>query len=78
MRRLILVPPSPQKRTEKETGGLLRLAVGLMQAFSEDRRNYTPLLDQLALYFQIRDDLINLSSPDYMKGKSFCEDLTVR
>lgn len=49
-----------------------------MQAFSEDRRNYTPLLDQLALYFQIRDDLINLSSPEYMKGKSFCEDLTVR
>lgn len=48
-----------------------------MQAFSEDRRNYTPLLNQLALYFQIRDDLINLSSPEYMKGKSFCEDLTV-
>lgn len=49
-----------------------------MQAFSHDGRNYTPLLDQLALYFQIRDDLINLSSPEYMKGKSFCEDLTVR
>lgn len=63
---------------KKETGGLLRLAVGLMQAFSKDQRNYTPLLDQLALYFQIRDDLINLSSPEYMKGKSFCEDLTVR
>lgn len=61
----------------KETGGLFRLAVALMQAFSDDRRNYTPLLDQLALYFQIRDDLINLSSLEYMKGKSFCEDLTV-
>lgn len=48
-----------------------------MQSFSDDRRNYTPLLDQLGLYFQIRDDLINLSSPEYMKGKSFCEDLTV-
>ncbi|CAN0155022.1 unnamed protein product, partial [Ascophyllum nodosum] len=59
-----------------KTGGLFRLAVGLMQAFSDDRRDYTPLLNQLALYFQIRDDLINLSSPDYMKGKSFCEDLT--
>ncbi|CAM9378110.1 unnamed protein product [Ectocarpus sp. 6 AP-2014] len=59
-----------------KTGGLFRLAVGLMQAFSQDQRNYTPLLDQLALYFQIRDDLINLSSPEYMKGKSFCEDLT--
>lgn len=60
-----------------ETGGLFRLAVGLMQAFSEDRRDYTPLLNELALYFQIRDDLINLSSSDYMKGKSYCEDLTV-
>ncbi|CAM9538121.1 unnamed protein product, partial [Laminaria digitata] len=59
-----------------KTGGLLRLAVGLMQAFSDDRRCYTPLLDQLALYFQIRDDLINLTSTEYMKGKSFCEDLT--
>ncbi|CAM9169674.1 unnamed protein product [Pylaiella littoralis] len=59
-----------------KTGGLFRLAVGLMQAFSDDRRNYTPLLDQLALYFQIRDDLINLSSAEYMKGKSYCEDLT--
>ncbi|CAN0451840.1 unnamed protein product, partial [Hapterophycus canaliculatus] len=59
-----------------ETGGLFRLAVGLMQAFSQDRRDYTPLLDHLALYFQIRDDLINLSSLEYMKGKSFCEDLT--
>lgn len=48
-----------------------------MQAFSDDRRCYTPLLDNLALYFQIRDDLINLSSAEYMKGKSFCEDLTV-
>lgn len=60
-----------------ETGGLFRLAVGLMQAFSDNRTCYTPLLDQLALYFQIRDDLINLASTEYMKGKSFCEDLTV-
>lgn len=60
-----------------ETGGLLRLAVGLMQPFSKDIRNYTPLLNQLALYFQIRDDLVNLASAEYMKAKSFCEDLTV-
>ncbi|CAN0365362.1 unnamed protein product [Discosporangium mesarthrocarpum] len=59
-----------------KTGGLFRLAVGLMQAFSEDRRDFSPLLNKLSLYFQIRDDLINLSSAEYMKGKSFCEDLT--
>ncbi|CAM9285437.1 unnamed protein product, partial [Choristocarpus tenellus] len=60
----------------EKTGGLFRLAVGLMQAFSEDRRDFSPLLNKLALYFQIRDDLINLASDEYMKGKSFCEDLT--
>lgn len=72
------LPPHVPLAFSTETGGLLRLAVGLMQPFSEDRRNYTPLLNQLALYFQIRDDLINLASAEYMKAKSFCEDLTVR
>lgn len=71
-------PPLRTPRVLAETGGLLRLAVGLMQPFSEDRRCFTPLLNQLALYFQIRDDLINLASAEYMKAKSFCEDLTVR
>ncbi|CAM9376685.1 unnamed protein product [Chrysoparadoxa australica] len=60
-----------------KTGGLFRLAVGLMQAFSECSTDFTPLLDKLALYFQqIRDDLVNVSSVEYMRGKSFCEDLT--
>jgi geranylgeranyl diphosphate synthase type 3 len=64
-----------------KTGGLFRLAVGLMQAFCGDdnpckSQDFTPLVDKLALYFQIRDDLINLASADYMTSKSFCEDLT--
>mmetsp|Transcript_25682 Transcript_25682/g.36816 ORF Transcript_25682/g.36816 Transcript_25682/m.36816 type:complete len:184 (-) Transcript_25682:3490-4041(-) len=59
-----------------KTGGLFRLAVGLMQAFSSTSLNFYPLLNNLALYFQIRDDLINLADPEYMKSKSFCEDLT--
>jgi len=61
-----------------KTGGLFRLAVGLMQAFATENKtiNYTPLLNKLSLYFQIRDDLINLADPEYMKNKSFCEDLT--
>ena len=60
-----------------KTGGLFRLAVGLMQAFSTTNLNldFTPLLNKLALYFQIRDDLINLADTEYMKSKSFCEDL---
>ena len=75
-----------------KTGGLFRLAVGLMAAFEDEpppaagapaagapaaaAPDYTALLDKLALYFQIRDDYINLLSEDYMKSKSFCEDLT--
>ncbi len=59
-----------------KTGGLFRLAVGLMQAFSEDRRDYRPLLDTMAYYFQVRDDFMNIASTEYFANKSFCEDLT--
>mmetsp|Transcript_21623 Transcript_21623/g.24973 ORF Transcript_21623/g.24973 Transcript_21623/m.24973 type:complete len:318 (+) Transcript_21623:71-1024(+) len=61
-----------------KTGGLFRLAVGLMQSFAtaNKEKNFTPLVNNLGLYFQIRDDLINLSDEEYFKSKSFCEDLT--
>jgi geranylgeranyl diphosphate synthase type 3 len=62
-----------------KTGGLFRLAVGLLQAFATTMNgtvDYTPLVNNLGLYFQIRDDLLNLVDEDYMKGKSCCEDLT--
>jgi geranylgeranyl diphosphate synthase type 3 len=80
-----------------KTGGLFRLAVGLMQAFAKNPTtpiqssnvdssstreaparspDFTPLVNNLALYFQIRDDYINLCDDEYMKSKSFCEDLT--
>ncbi len=45
-----------------KTGGLFRLAVGLMQAFSPTvQTNFGPLLNLLSLYFQIRDDFLNVS-----------------
>jgi len=61
-----------------KTGGLFRLAVGLLQSFATTNKdvNYVPLVNNLGLYFQIRDDLINLADDEYMKSKSFCEDLT--
>jgi geranylgeranyl diphosphate synthase type 3 len=59
-----------------KTGGLFRLAVGLMQAFSDNKTDFTKLLNALGLYFQIRDDFVNISSASYMLSKSFCEDLT--
>lgn len=48
-----------------KTGGLFRLAVGLMLAFANDQekgeqRDYTCLLNRLSLYFQIRDDYLNV------------------
>lgn len=59
-----------------KTGGLFRLGVKLMQAFSEDTRDYIPLVNKLAIYFQIRDDYINLQSFEFMDNKGFCEDIT--
>ena len=83
-----------------KTGGLFRLAVGLMQSFStvggpgstssgdspsstpntmqqqQQQTDYTPLLNLLGLYFQIRDDWLNVASAQYMQTKAFCEDIT--
>ena len=55
-----------------KTGGLLRLAARLMQCFSEDSRNYIPLLNELGLYYQVMDDLFNVRT-DYRGNKSFAE-----
>ncbi|KAL4085535.1 hypothetical protein PRIC1_015129 [Phytophthora ramorum] len=41
---------------QNKTGGLFRLAVGLIQAFSDCTLDFTPLVNALAVYFQIRDD----------------------
>jgi geranylgeranyl diphosphate synthase type 3 len=61
-----------------KTGGLFRLAVGLLQAFATRHQttNFHNVVNNLAKYFQIRDDFINLADEEYMKSKSFCEDLT--
>ena len=46
---------------KNKTGGLFRMALRLMQAFSSSSADYTELLDQLSHYFQIRDDYVNLT-----------------
>lgn len=71
--------PSEEEYKEmviRKTGGLFGLAIRLMQLFSENKVNLKPLLDNLGLYFQIRDDLANLCSEEYAANKSFAEDLT--
>lgn len=60
----------------KKTGGLFMLAIRLMQLFSDNKDDYTKLTSLIGLYFQIRDDFVNLKSGDYMMHKSYCEDLT--
>eukprot|EP01135_Chromosphaera_perkinsii_P004703 Nk52_evm14s294 gene=Nk52_evmTU14s294 len=65
-----------REMVKRKTGGLFRLAVKMMQLFSNDKRDYVNLLDILGLYFQIRDDYANVSSEKYMNNKSFCEDVT--
>ncbi|KAI9840603.1 MAG: geranylgeranyl pyrophosphate synthetase [Sclerophora amabilis] len=59
-----------------KTGGLFRLAVKLMQAESEKKTDYVPLVNLIGLIFQIRDDYLNLSSTTYTHNKGLCEDLT--
>lgn len=38
------------------------LAIRLLQLFSDDKSDYTMLTGTIGLYFQIRDDYINLKS----------------
>ena len=54
--------------TIDKSGGLFRLAVGLMRAMSTVgiAQDLTPLVNHLALYFQVYDDLINLVDPDFL------------
>jgi len=60
----------------QKTGGLFKLAVLMMQLFSENMADFTRLLELLAIFFQIRDDYANLWSQDYAVAKSYAEDLT--
>ncbi|KJH52737.1 hypothetical protein DICVIV_01081 [Dictyocaulus viviparus] len=60
----------------QKTGGLFFLAVKLIELFSARTYDFSNLLRQISIYFQIRDDYLNLMSEDIAKQKSFAEDLT--
>ncbi|KAI8909201.1 isoprenoid synthase domain-containing protein [Gorgonomyces haynaldii] len=58
-----------------KTGGLLRLAVHLLLAAStQPLDKYDDLVNALGMFFQIRDDYMNLT--EYSDAKGFAEDLT--
>lgn len=70
-----------------KTGGLLRLAVKLMQACSSstmytsvqlrtDISDYVPLVNLIGILFRIRDDYQNLQDTQYTNNKGLCEDIT--
>jgi geranylgeranyl diphosphate synthase type 3 len=55
-----------------KTGGLLRLAVKLMQLFSQQSSiNFVELVNNLGIHFQIRDDYINLKYQALKSGLTF-------
>jgi len=61
-----------------KTGGLFRLAISLMGVFAQrsDLPDFGKLIYLFGLYFQIRDDYVNIASAEYMKEKCYCEDLS--
>ncbi|KAJ1968389.1 hypothetical protein IWQ62_001278 [Dispira parvispora] len=58
-----------------KTGGLLRLAVKMMQHCSDSNVDYIDLVNNFGVYFQVRDDFMNLRSAEYSDKKGFCEDI---
>ncbi|KAI9068619.1 terpenoid synthase [Trametes sanguinea] len=61
-----------------KTGGLFRVAIKLMMACSTTNIDvdYVPLVNLFGVYFQIRDDYMNLQSTQYTDNKGFAEDVT--
>lgn len=61
-----------------KTGGLFRVAVKLMMACATENFDvdYVPLVNLIGVYFQIRDDYMNLQSTEYSSNKGFAEDLS--
>ncbi|KAI0262197.1 terpenoid synthase [Gloeopeniophorella convolvens] len=61
-----------------KTGGLLRVAVKLMMACASQNTDvdYVPLVNLIGIYFQVRDDYMNLQSEQYATNKGFAEDLS--
>ncbi|KAG1737840.1 isoprenoid synthase domain-containing protein [Suillus paluster] len=61
-----------------KTGGLFRMAIKLMMALATKNlhTDFVPLVNIFGVYFQIRDDYMNLQSTEYSDNKGFAEDLT--
>ncbi|EIN09901.1 terpenoid synthase [Punctularia strigosozonata HHB-11173 SS5] len=63
---------------ERKTAGLLRLGVRLLQCHP-DAKTDLPLAsisEQIGVFYQLRDDYINLASTSYSTQKGFAEDIS--
>jgi geranylgeranyl diphosphate synthase type 3 len=54
---------------------MFRMSVGLMQAVAKTNIDFVLLLDELAVFFQIIDDYLNLDDRN-VKNKTFGDDFT--
>lgn len=61
-----------------KTGGLLRMLVRMLQALAgAENTRITQLATELGVFYQMRDDLLNVTSEEYMKTRgAFADDLT--
>jgi len=61
-----------------KTGGLIRIGIKLLMTCGTTNLDidYVPLANLIGVYFQIRDDYMNLKSGEYTSNKGFAEDLT--
>ncbi|EPQ55358.1 terpenoid synthase [Gloeophyllum trabeum ATCC 11539] len=61
-----------------KTGGLFRIGIKLMMACATQNVDvdYVPLVNLMGVYYQIRDDYMNLNSSQYTTNKGFAEDLS--
>ncbi|KIY43372.1 terpenoid synthase [Fistulina hepatica ATCC 64428] len=66
------------RMVNNKTGGLLRIGIRLMMACATTNNNvdYVPLVNLIGVFFQIRDDYMNLQSTEYTTNKGFAEDLS--
>lgn len=65
--------PHFNKITPSPIRALTRTSSALQLTMASE---FAVLSDDLACYFQVRDDLINLASPLFHQKKGFCEDIT--
>ncbi|KAJ7489444.1 isoprenoid synthase domain-containing protein [Mycena latifolia] len=76
-----LICPSEDEYVDmvnNKTGGLLRIGIKLLMALGTTNLDidYIPLVNLIGVFFQIRDDYMNLQSGEYTSNKGFAEDLT--